>query len=441
MAVIFGIFVVADICLFGWLMTDSLSKRELRRVLTEEVKGAESLAEHLGEGFGAISEATDPYTAVVRNQRIEAYVNSVLLQRELLRKIEIYDQEGRLVYRESRSGLTAGEQKDLLVAEDISELPGFYETTTETEDRFDMEERTFPVEGLGEIKIGISRELATRRAETLALELRRQVGLVGAVTLVILLSGFLVMWRLIQRGQRLEVKAAAAEKMAYIGTLAAGLAHEIRNPLNSLNLNMQMMEEELLGQESSSGSSKRLLTITQSELGRLEGLVTEFLAYARPKELKYQKIPPLELLEHLKLIINAEAKVANVVITVEDETDGSPWLLDPDQMNQLLLNLAKNALAAIEDANRDPGTLKLRAALRGESLSLEVEDNGSGIAAEDKERIFEIFYSKRKGGTGLGLAVVERIVKAHGGYLEFETGAGEGSVFRALIPPSPAPAE
>jgi signal transduction histidine kinase len=103
-------------------------------------------------------------------------------------------------------------------------------------------------------------------------------------------ASFLLVTSLLRRSQRLEEKAAESERMAYIGTLASGLAHEIRNPLNSVNLNMQMLEEEL-GETGGTPTGTRLLSITRSEVGRLERLVTDFLSYAKPRTPDLEELP------------------------------------------------------------------------------------------------------------------------------------------------------
>ena len=108
--------------------------------------------------------------------------------------------------------------------------------------------------------------------------------------MLLLISAYVVVWLVLRRSQRLEVQAAEAERLAYLGTLASGLAHEIRNPLNSLNLNMQMLEEEI-DEHGSAPTGKRLLSITRSELSRLERLVTDFLAYAKPRPLELEEVP------------------------------------------------------------------------------------------------------------------------------------------------------
>src|SRR5262249_55425568 len=135
-----------------------------------------------------------------------------------------------------------------------------------------------PIGNLGTLVVEISGPVLARRIEVLRGELVRQATLIGVITFVLLVSAYAPIWWLRRRASRLETQAAEAERMAYIGTLASGLAHEIRNPLNSLNLNMQLLEEELGQRSGPAPAGGRLLKITRSEIDRLERLVTDFLA-------------------------------------------------------------------------------------------------------------------------------------------------------------------
>jgi signal transduction histidine kinase len=230
----------------------------------------------------------------------------------------------------------------------------------------------------------------------------------------------------------LELQAAEAERLAYIGTLASGLAHEIRNPLNSLNLNMQMLEEELR-EHGGARSGGRLLAITRSEISRLERLVTDFLAYARPRPLELQEVPAVRLLDRVIEVLAGEIRRRGAQVEVEDRSGGARVKVDPAQINQLLLNLAQNALAATEESGRPPH-LKLLAYRRGPEVVLELVDNGVGIPPGEQGKVFDLFYSTRKGGTGLGLAIVERIARAHGGRVVIDSTVGAGTAVKLSLP-------
>jgi signal transduction histidine kinase len=267
-----------------------------------------------------------------------------------------------------------------------------------------------------------------------------------AASMALLVGAYAAVWMLLRRSQRLELQAAEAERMAYIGTLASGLAHEIRSPLNSLNLNMQMLEEEMAEQgPGAMPTGRRLLAITRSEINRLERLASDFLAYARPRPLELREVPAALPMERLREVLAGEIEKRGARVVVDDRSNGARVRIDPAQIDQLLMNLAQNSLAAAEEAGRPPA-LTLTVYRRAASVVLELLDNGSGIAPGEEAKIFELFYSTRKGGTGLGLAIVQRIARAHGGTVNVKSAPGVGTAVSVELPamtalePAPRPA-
>lgn len=435
-SVLLGIFVLFDLGLLGWLIFRSLSKREVDRTLVEARNEARGLAEELGQ---RLSLEEDLYTAVAKEREVKRYIDSVLRQRTIVQTVEIYDREGHLVFRnEARSDLPVpGGGVPTL---EVGELPQPFETVEESrEDTFDVSELNEPIGELGFVKIGLSQTEIRARIENLRTELVRQTVLIGAVTLVVLGLGYLTIWWLWRRGRRLEEKAREAERLAYLGTLASGLAHEIRNPLNSLNLNMQLLAEEP-AVAGTSGSTQRLLAITRSEIGRLERLVTDFLQYAKPRPLELTEVPAADLLHRSKELLALDLVRRGVDLEVEDRSSGATVCVDPERLGQLLLNLVQNALAATEDSERAP-EIRLVARREGGEVLLEVLDNGVGIPAERLEKIFDLFYSTRKGGTGLGLAVVKRIAESHAGEVKIQSTPGVGTRVQLILPECPPPAD
>jgi signal transduction histidine kinase len=200
-----------------------------------------------------------------------------------------------------------------------------------------------------------------------------------------------------------------------------------------LNLNMQMLEEELDENGGGLPTGKRLLSITRSEISRLERLATDFLAYAKPRPLDLEEVPAVRLLERVPQVFAGEIQKRRAQVTVEDRSGGARVRVDPAQIGQLLLNLAQNALAAVEETGRTP-VVKLAARRHGPWVLLDVEDNGTGIPPAEQPKIFDLFYSTRKGGTGLGLSIVDRIARAHGGRMVVESTPGEGTVMTLELP-------
>jgi signal transduction histidine kinase len=237
---------------------------------------------------------------------------------------------------------------------------------------------------------------------------------------------------LLRRGERLESQAAEAERLAYVGTLAAGLAHEIRNPLNSLNLNMQMLEEDLPADRAGE-AGRRILAVTRAEIARLERLVSEFLAYARPRPLRLAEVAAIDLLLGAREVLAAQIAQHDAEVRIVDESEEALVRVDEEQIRQLLLNLLHNALGATEGTGRRADILLLARREQGR-VELAVHDNGSGIPPAERPRIFDAFYSTRKAGTGLGLAIAARIARAHDGTLSCDSDYGYGSRFVLSLP-------
>jgi signal transduction histidine kinase len=451
-SLIFVALFLSVIALFSWLIFRSLSQREVERVLLETRADAESLARQIARQ--ADRQGKDLFTAVAVEQETQTSIDAILRKRDFVRTVEVRDRNGVLVYQSwSKASLPAGPplaaRSPELPAQRPVELPStpprIERKTYETSSATAIRNIEVPIGDLGSLQIGISAGELSKRVEVLRGELIRQASLVGAASLLVLAAAYTAVWMLLRRARRLELQAAEAERMAYIGTLASGLAHEIRSPLNSLNLNMQMLEEEIVEQgPGSMPTGRRLLSITRSEIDRLERLATDFLAYAKPRALELAEIPAVRPLERLREVLAGEIEKRGARVAVEDRSNAARVRLDPEQIGQLLMNLAQNALAAAEEAGRPP-VLTLTAYRRGTAVVLEILDNGIGIPAGQESKIFDLFYSTRKGGTGLGLAIVQRIARAHGGKVSVKSVEGAGTAVSvelpavAMLEPAPRP--
>jgi signal transduction histidine kinase len=427
-------FILLDIGLFGWLSFRSLSKREIRQMRLETQAEAENLAEQIAEG--AVRQGGDLYTVLAVEREVRTYVDSILAQKDLIQEVEIRDREGLLVYSGvSEARLLVPGSEDLQVMGD-GELGPKTERVEEVRPvTFDVElppEFDVPIGNLGFLQIVLSQGELERRVNELRSDLIRNTSVIALLTLLVLSLAYWIVWRLWSRGRRLEQQAVEAERMAYVGTLASGLAHEIRNPLNSLSLNMQLLEEEMDGAVADPSRS-RLLNMTRDEIGRLERLVTDFLSYARPPGLEPDEVSARELLERCRDLLQVEAVKRGARIAIEDAAGGVRVRVDPAQLGQLFINLVQNSMAAAHEAGRPP-RVTLRALTRGGNTVFEVADNGAGVAAAEREKIFDLFYSSRKGGTGLGLAIVKRIAQAHEASLEVDSTPGEGTTVRLVLP-------
>jgi signal transduction histidine kinase len=280
--------------------------------------------------------------------------------------------------------------------------------------------------------VAISQETSQGELDDLRRSLQIKVGVSAAFGIGILILGFFYVLNLIRKNRLLEQSRLAAERRSYVGLLASGLAHEIRNPLNAMNMNLQMLEEELQGGATTESADwADLLTSTKSEIKRLERLVNNFLAYARPADPRFEPRDLNVVLEEVAKFLQADFRQSAVNLALELEPLLPTVEIDVTQLKQALMNLLVNARQVL----RSGGTvvLRSRAGAGGEAV-IEVEDDGPGIAPEDREKIFQVFYSNRGGGTGLGLPIARQIVERHGGTLEAAAGEERGTVFRIRVP-------
>jgi len=216
------------------------------------------------------------------------------------------------------------------------------------------------------------------------------------------------------------------DRLAAVGTLAAGLAHEIRNPLNGAQLHVTELDLALRDLD---GGAELLETVhvIRDEIRRLGGLVTEFLEFARPRPLLVKPVVIQEVLARTARMVAAQAQAHRVAVTVDAPPGAVELQADPAKLEQVLLNLAQNAIDALSDG----GQVVLRARRQPRTVTVEVEDDGPGIPPGTP--IFDAFFSTKAHGTGLGLSISHRIVTDHGGSIDVETVTGR-TLFRVVLP-------
>lgn len=262
--------------------------------------------------------------------------------------------------------------------------------------------------------------------------LRLQIALAAVLALVVLIVGLLYVLHLIRRNRGLEMSRQSADRASYVGLLASGLAHEIRNPLNAMNMNLQMLEEELHANGlHESGDHAELMDSTKKEIKRLERLVNNFLAFARPAPPTFEPRDLNEVVNDVLLFLDADFRQSNVVVHTNLAQLLPTTEIDETQFKQALMNLLVNARQVLKDGGHV--TVNTRAGTAGDVV-LEICDNGPGIPEDARERIFDVFYSKRGGGTGLGLPIARQVIELHGGTIAVESVVGTGTVFRIRLP-------
>ncbi len=227
----------------------------------------------------------------------------------------------------------------------------------------------------------------------------------------------------------MEERTRQAEKLAAIGTLAAGLAHEIRNPLNGAQLHVSFLERAIK-KKASEGDMLEATKVVAEEITRLANLVTEFLDFARPKPLQLKPVSLFKLCEHARALVIAQSGGLGVDLRCDLPSTDLELVADQAKLTQVLLNLLQNAVEATGVGGG--GSVVLRARRGPHHVLLDVEDDGPGLQTPDAP-IFDAFFSTKEGGTGLGLAITHRIVTDHGGSIDVSSKAGK-TVFRVTLP-------
>jgi two-component system sensor histidine kinase PilS (NtrC family) len=259
------------------------------------------------------------------------------------------------------------------------------------------------------------------------------------------LIGHTLIFQDITKFKEMEEQMKRVDKMAAVGVLAAGMAHEIRNPLASLSGSIQMLKTELTLDD----HQQHLMEITLRESERLNALITDFLLYAQPPQTHKILYPIGRILEEtIDLFIHSPSFHDGIRILRPNTREEIPASIDPDQMKQVFWNLLINASQSMSNGGEirvecgkgnswGVTNLSLSSQLRGkEWLKISVIDSGKGMAPEEKDKIFEPFFTTKENGTGLGLSIVHKIIENHNGLIKVESELGRGSTFSVFLPAS-----
>ena len=223
-----------------------------------------------------------------------------------------------------------------------------------------------------------------------------------------------------------------SEKINSILLLAGGVAHELGNPLNSLTIHLQLLGRKLakLRPTSDNDSSRESLRICQEEVERLDGIISNFLEAIRPRPPDFSDVNPAEVLEEVLRFQANELENSGIKVEVELPAGPALILADRNQLKQVFFNLVKNAAEAMQPG----GVLRVRSRQDDESLFLLFGDTGSGIRQEDMAQMFQPYHTTKKGGHGLGLMIVHRIMRDHGGQVGIDSREGVGTVVSLQFP-------
>ncbi len=221
-----------------------------------------------------------------------------------------------------------------------------------------------------------------------------------------------------------------SEKIAAVGQIAAGVTHEIKNPLSSLSINAQMLIRDLSDKLEEDSSVHESANLMRFEINRINNILEEFVKFAKfPEPQFFDNDINLVIREIVKLV-EGNAREAGVNINVSLQEDIPAFKFDARQFKEVLINLSENAIKSI----KGKGSFDIQSSLKGADVIVRIADTGEGIMDKNLEKIFSPFFSTREGGMGLGLSIAQRIVESHGGIISCTSFVGEGTSFKITIP-------
>lgn len=338
-------------------------------------------------------------------ERIQTYSSTLLEQ--LGDAVVAMDADGRVEVFNAAAAALFGHPPDDVVGRPYTEILGPCEPLQNAlSTQEDLQAASFQIRGEG-----VARKVSASSARIESDE---------ATTIVVVLQDQ-------TEREALETNLQRSERLASMGALAAGVAHEVRNPLNAIGLIAQRLQREFEPRDGAADYERMTATV-RSEVKRVNRIVSDFLSLARPPQIDWQHINAGDLIAAAAATVESQTAVQGLRLIVE--TDTATVEGDRDQLQQVLQNLLNNAI----DATPKGGTITLAASTEDDQLLLSVTDTGRGIPAEERERIFDLYYTTKASGTGLGLSLVQRIVAEHGGRLHVDSDEGVGTTITVRLP-------
>jgi PAS domain S-box-containing protein len=241
----------------------------------------------------------------------------------------------------------------------------------------------------------------------------------------------LIMLRDVTRDRLQEMDVLDSERLHAVRLLAAGVAHEIGNPLNALNIHLQLLSREVADlPEAQRPAVADLVDVARAEVARLDNIITQFLRGLRPSKPQFALAQPAEVLQETLRLLQTDIENRRIAVSIECPEVMPKVPIDAEQIKQVYFNLIKNALEAMPDG----GALKIAFTVGDAFLTIAFQDTGHGIPAADMGRIFEPYHTTKSKGSGLGLMIVQRIMQEHGGQIEISSKPSAGTCFRIALP-------
>jgi signal transduction histidine kinase len=236
----------------------------------------------------------------------------------------------------------------------------------------------------------------------------------------------------LEKARELQSQLQQAEKSAVVGRLASAIAHEIRNPLNYINLSLDHLRSKFAPEEAGKRETFEKLTAQlKTEVGRINRQISDFLSYSRPTNPNLQPLDVRKVIKDSLRIVEAQAEEQNIKISLVEREDVPKISGDAEFLRSVFNNLFINAIQSMENTG---GQLNVTISSLENDVKIEVKDTGSGIDEEHLQKIFEPYFSTKETGTGLGLAIVKKVVEVHDGAIDVESNLNDGTKFTIKLP-------
>jgi signal transduction histidine kinase len=290
---------------------------------------------------------------------------------------------------------------------------------------------SFKEKTMGLIRIGYS----PKEIHPILRQIKKNVALSIFFFLILGVSAISLIWvnqnRHLRRMKEMEDRIQVAERLSSLGHLAAGVAHEIRNPLNAIGMGLQRLKREFLPQDESKKEEYTSFTeLILKEIRRMNEIIEQFLTLCRPFQLDLRIASLRELLENLIVLFREEASSKGITLRQETNAELPLINMDPERLTQAFINIMKNGM----EATAPGGILSVEIHSLRDQVVVTISDSGSGIPPDQMEKIFNYYYTTKEKGVGLGLPIAHRIIEAHGGQLMIESRVGVGTKVTVLLP-------